>query len=215
MGGRGSWSATRKGVGNTKTSSGRRGQRVPKPMDVSQFQGMTLQQIEQRLRNLDHEELFVFGSDGTILAAYRGNASSVAFPRSELMRDGATVTHGHPSNAEGYGATFSPADVLNMAASNWSEHRATASGRNEMNYIIRRNSSNTDAKSRELYNRVRADAPALQAEMNRAATAAGRNLSPASRRQIYTGVLDRYWKKTLPQYGFDYVTRKEGYNYNR
>ncbi len=215
MGGRGSYSATRKGTGNVKTSSGRTGQRVARPMDVSKFQGMTLQEIEDRIRNLDHEELFVIGRDGTVLAAYKGNSNSVAFSRSELFRNGATVTHGHPKATEGYGATFSPQDVLNMAASNWAEHRAAASGKNEMNYIIRRNSSNTQKKSAELYSKVQGDTARLMAEMSAEASKAGKNLSTASRRQIYTGVLDRYWSKTLPKYGFDYVTRKEGYNYNR
>lgn len=176
---------------------------------------MSLQQVEDRIRGLNHEELFVIGKDGTILAAYKGNKDSVAFPRSELLRDGATVTHGHPKGAEGYGATFSPADVLNMASSNWSEHRAAASGKNELNYIIRRNSSNDASKSRALYNKVISDQPKLESEVKRRANSAGKNLSPESRRQIYTGVLDRYWKKTLPQFGFDYITRKEGYNYNR
>lgn len=215
MGGRGSWSAVRKGTGATKTSQGNEGQRIPRPMDVSRFQGMTLQQIEDRIRNLNHEELFVIGKDGSIIAAYKGIENSVAFYQSELLRDGATVTHGHPKIAEGYGATFSARDVLNMAASNWSEHRAAASGKNEMNYIIRRNPSNTEKKSRALYNQVLKDMPALDAKMDELAKNAGKNVSAASKRQIYTGVLDRYWSETLPKYGFDYVTRKKQYNYNR
>lgn len=215
MGGRGSYSATRKGTGDVRTTSGGSGQRKAQPMDISKFQGMTLQQIEDRIRGLGHEELFVIDKDGTILAAYKGNSNSVAFKHSELFRDGATVTHGHPKGAEGYGATFSPQDVLNMAASNWAEHRAAASGKSELNYIIRRNASNTDKKSAALYSQVRKDMANLNAEMVKEARKAGGNLSAASRRQIYTGVLDRYWSKTLPQYGFDYITRKEGYNYNR
>lgn len=215
MGGRGSYSATRKGTGDVRTTSGGSGQRKAQPMDISKFQGMTLQQIEDRIRGLGHEELFVIDKDGTILAAYKGNSDSVAFKHSELFRDGATVTHGHPKGAEGYGATFSPQDVLNMAASNWAEHRAAASGKSELNYIIRRNASNTNKKSAALYSQVRKDMANLNAEMVKEARKAGGNLSAASRRQIYTGVLDRYWSKTLPQYGFDYITRKEGYNYNR
>lgn len=215
MGGRGSYSATRRGSGDVRTSSGGTGQRNAHPMDVSDFEGMTLQQIEDRIRKLDHEELFVLDKDGAVLAAYKGNSNSVAFFHDELMRDGATVTHGHPKGGEGYGATFSPKDVLNMAASNWAEHRAAASGKNELNYIMRRNSSNTAEKSRDLYNRVLKDQPKLEAEMVKQANEAGRNLSAASRRQIYTGVLDRYYKQVLPQYGFDYITRKKGYNYNR
>lgn len=215
MGGRGSWSATRKGGGAVSTSGGRTGQKVPKPMDVSQFNGWSLQQVEDRIRGLGHEELFVIDRNGAVVAAYKGNSNSVAFKRDELLKEGVTVTHGHPKGGEGYGATFSPQDVLNMAASNWSEHRAAASGKNELNYIIRRNSSNSDAKSRALYKRMTADAPKLQSEMNRLASASGMSLSPVARRQIYTGVLDRYYSSTLPQYGFDYIVRKKQYNYGR
>lgn len=188
---------------------------MPHPMDVSQFQGMTLQEIEDRIRGLNHEELFVVGPDGKVVAAFRGNGNSVAFTRDELLRAGATVTHGHPKGGEGYGGTFSPQDVLNMASSNWTEHRAAASGRGELNYIIRRNSSNTPKKSEALYKQLSRDMPSLDAEIRRQAKDAGKNLSAARRRQIYTGVLDAYYKKTLPKYGFDYVTRNKGYNYNR
>ena len=215
MGGRGSYSATRRGSGDVRTSSGGTGQRNAHPMDVSDFEGMTLQQIEDRIRILGHEELFVLDADGSVLAAYKGNRNSVAFSRSELFRDGATVTHGHPKGAEGYGATFSPQDVLNMAASNWAEHRAAASGKNELNYIIRRNASNTEKKSSDLYARVKKDMPSLEAEMRRQAQSAGKKLSATGRRQIYTGVLDRYYSEVLPEYGFDYITRKKGYNYHR
>ena len=41
-------------------------------MDVKQFQGMTLQEIEDRIRALGHEELFVIDKDGAVLAAYKG-----------------------------------------------------------------------------------------------------------------------------------------------
>lgn len=184
-------------------------------MDVKQFQGMTLQEIEDRIRVLGHEELFVIGKDGSVLAAYRGNSNSVAFYSSDLMRRGATVTHGHPKGAEGYGATFSLQDVQNMAASSWAEHRAAASGKNELNYIIRRNPSNTEAKSKALYEKIGKDSASIQAEIKSEARKAGGNLSAASRRQIYTGVLDRYYSETLPKYGFDYITRNKGYNYNR
>ena len=59
------------------------------------------------------------------------------------------------------------------------------------------------------------DTAPKQAEIHSEANKAGKNLSAASRRQIYTGVLDRYYSKTLPKYGFDYITRNKGYNYNR
>ena len=59
------------------------------------------------------------------------------------------------------------------------------------------------------------DTPSIKAEIQSEVNKAGKGLSPASKRQIYTGVLDRYYSKTLPKYGFDYITRNKGYNYNR
>lgn len=34
-------------------------------------------------------------------------------------------------------------------------------------------------------------------------------------RQASVGVLNRYWKDTLPQFGYQYVTRKDPYHYGR
>ena len=218
MGGRGSWSQTRSKPGNVKTKPGRKGQRKAIPMDITQFQGMSLQQIEGRLRGLDHEELFILDKDGNVTAAYKGDADSVAFPAVHLLDEGATVTHGHPVGAEGYGGTFSFADVLNMAASDWREHRAVASGPNEMNYIIRRTAATTEQNSRDLYNRIIQDIPMLEQQIRMSEPRPGtssRELTPARRRQIYTGILDRYYSEVLPQYNFEYISRNEPYNYNR
>lgn len=211
MGGRGSWSETRKRT--TISTGGRRGRL--NPMDIDQFQGMTLQQIEDRIRGLKHEELFAVGADGSIVAAFKGNRNSVAFPHDLLLQPGITVTHGHPIGSEGYGGTFSFADVKNMAASNWAEHRAAASGTGEMNYIIRRNAKTTEQNSRDLYARIVRDEPAIRRQIKEAANRAGSNLSAARKRQIYTGILDRYYSEVLPQYNFEYVTRNKPYRYNR
>ena len=186
-----------------------------KPMDVSQFDGMTLQEIEDRERSLKHEEMFAIDKDGKVIAAYKGNKNSVAFPASLLSEKGITVTHGHPIGAEGYGGTLSIQDVLNMAASDWAEHRAAAQGKGEMNYIIRRNAKTTEQNSRDLYARIQKDTPALKQQMLDAANKAGGKLSPARRRQIYTGVLDRYYAEVLPQYNFEYIARNKPYRYNR
>lgn len=196
-------------------------QRIPRPMDVSQFDGWTLQQIEERIRTLAHEELFVLDADDNVVAAYRGNSTSVAFPAAELRRQDATVTHGHPKGSAEFGGTFSFADVENMTNSSWSEHRATASGQGEMNYIMRRTArSNPTA----LRNRVARDQARLEGEMkttytdayNRAISS-GKTPSAARHeaRQQAVGRLNRYWKDTMPQYGYEYVTRKEPYRYGR
>lgn len=102
-----------------------------------------------------------------------------------------------------------------MAASNWAEHRAVASGSGEHNYIIRRTSKTTAKNSRDLYNRIRKDQSSLERQMRSAASSAGKGLSSTSRRQIYTGVLDRYYSQVLPQYNFEYISRNRGYDYGR
>lgn len=188
--------------------------KLPKQMDVSQFAGMSLQEIEDRIRNLDHEELFVIDKDGNITAAYTGGNGSVSFYSSDLDIVGATVTHGHPKGGEGYGATFSLKDVQNMASSKWNEHRATASGQGEMNYIIRATSKTTGKNRKDLYDRIESDKSMLNAEMDKASKSAG-NVSATAKRQIYTGILDKYYSKILPQYNFEYIKRKDPYNYNR
>lgn len=213
MGGRGSWSASRKR--KYSNTGGNKGQRIPKPMDVDQFQGMTLQEIENMIRGLDHEELLAIDANGAILEAYKGISDSVAFYASLLSVPGITVTHNHPVGAEGYGGTLSIKDALNMASSDWAEHRAVASGSGELNYIIRRTSKTTAKNSRDLYARITADAPSLKAEYVKIANQVSGDLPGSKRRQIYTGVLDRYWSETLPRYNFEYVTRNKPYKYNR
>lgn len=201
---------------NVNTGGGRHGQRQPHPMDVDKFQGMTLQQVEDRIRGLSHEELFVIDENGKIIAAYHGNNDSVAFPTALFSIPGVTVTHGHPRGLEGYGGTFSPKDIQNMAVSTWSEHRAAASGKGEFNYIVRRTSKTTRQNSTDLYNKITRDIPSLNRQMVQAANdARSKNLSASSLRQIYTGILDRYYSNVLPKYNFEYISKNSRYNTNR
>lgn len=123
----------------------------PHPLDISKFSNMSLEDAERRIRNLKHEELFVFDKDGKLIEAYKGSATSVSFPMSVLDYKGATVTHGHPKGAADFGGTFSFADIKNMLESKWAEHRATASGQGEMNYIMRKGQG---AKPKAFYNQI-------------------------------------------------------------
>lgn len=126
----------------------------PHPLDISKFGNLSLEDAERRIRNLKHEELFVFDKDGKLIEAYKGNSNSVSFPMSVLDYKGATVTHGHPKGAADFGGTFSFADVKNMLESKWAEHRATASGQGEMNYIMRKGQG---AKPKAFYNQINRD----------------------------------------------------------
>lgn len=194
---------------------------APQPMDISKMGNMTVQQAEERARSKNHEELFIFDENDKLVAAYKGNSHSVAFPSTELTRQGATVTHGHPAGTADFGGTFSFADVGNMIRSNWSEHRATARGQGEMNYIMRR-TSNADPQG--LQRRMLRDANRLEnqvmSEYNKSrnsALAAGKTPRQAEHeaRQKAVGRLNRYYKNTMPKYGYEYITRKESYSYQR
>lgn len=195
-----------------------------KPLDASEFKDYSLEQVESRIRGLAHEELFILDENDKVIAAYKGNATSVAFPASYLAEKGLTVTHGHPKGAEEFGGTFSFADVKNMIASNWKEHRATASGQGEMNYIMRRTSKATPKNTSRLGRKLRNEEGKVMNNMAdaynktyKSAIASGKSKSQAMHmaRQTAVGVIDKYWSDTLPKYGFTYTKRKKNYKYGR
>lgn len=193
----------------------------PDPIDIKPFEGQTLQQIESRLRVLKHEELFVFDKDGKIIEAYKGDKKSVCFYSSVRDYEGATVTHGHPKSAKNFGGTFSFADMANMLQSKWAEHRATASGQGEMNYILRRTDK---ANPKRFYDQINRDYVRLNDSIGKAwdssfqsAIAEGKNRKVAihEARQQAVGVLNKYYKDTASKFGYEYITRKKEYEYNR
>lgn len=218
MGGRGSGSGVNDFI--DWLSGEGRGSKLT-PIDIKKFQGASLQQIETRLRSLTHEEMFVIDKQGNVVSAYKGNKDSVSFKNEELYRQGATVTHGHPKGAAEFGGTFSFADMRNMLTSGWQEHRATASGQGEMNYIIRRGAK---PNPQGYYRRINRDYQKLQKsisrEYNKAYDKAMKSGMPRKSalhqaRQKGVGILNSYYKQTAPQYGYEYITKKNPYNYGR
>lgn len=190
------------------------------PIDVRKYQGQNLERIEARIRKLSHEQLYAFDQDGKILAAYRGNATSVCFPASLLKAKGITVTHGHPKGYAEFGGTFSFADIDNMLKSEWQEHRAAASGQGEMNYIMRRTAKADPPALRERINRDYPDLigrakEAYKEAYDRELKLHGEKQARHVARQKQVGVLNAYYKEIFPQYGFEYITRKKEYRYNR
>lgn len=176
---------------------------------------------EARIRNLKHEEMFVFDKDDKLIAAYKGGPTSVSFPSTLLQQEGITVTHGHPKSMANFGGTFSFADMKNMLNSKWAEHRATASGQGEMNYILRKTSS---SNAKGFYNQINRDYQRLVKEytakyisVRKTALANGATKAAAEHRarQEAVGTLNAYYKQTASKYGYSYVTRKTEYQYNR
>lgn len=191
------------------------------PIDASKFQDWSLEQVEDRIRNLAHEELFAFDENDQVIVAYKGGRKSVGFPSDLLNMEGATVTHGHPKGTEEFGGTFSWADINNMLNSKWAEHRATASGQGEMNYIMRR-TANADAQG--LRNQINRDFPRIDKKWQETyrktydseiKKGTSRNQALHIARQKGVGVLNAYYKRTFPKYGFEYITRKTEYRYGR
>lgn len=191
------------------------------PIDIAKYQGQSLEQIERRLRILKHEEAFVFDKNGSVIAAYKGNAHSVALPAELLQEKDIMVTHGHPKSTAEFGGTFSFADMRNMLKSNWAEHRATAGGQGEMNYILRK-TPKADAEG--FYNQINRDYVDLRQQMQNKYDAAykqekdkGSDMPKVLHRarQEAVGVLNAYYKNTAEKYGYEYVARKKDYKYGR
>ena len=201
--------------GESGTGSG-----VAQPRDISKFEDWSLEQVEDRLRNLAHEELFVLDKNNKVIKAYRGDSNSVTINASDLDIADATVTHGHPKGAAEFGGTFF-ADVNNMLNSKWSEHRATVSGQGEMNYIMR---ATNKANPQGLRNKINSDFQGLRSSVSKKydseyakSIKSGTTEKQArhNARQQSVGILNRYYKDTFSQYGYDYITKKKAYKYNR
>ena len=218
FGGRGASSAaSRQGQAMTGKKSG--GKSIP--IDISKIKDQTLQGIENRIRKLKHEEAFVFDKDGKLIAGVSGGNSSVGIPDSWLKMDGATVTHGHPVDVYNFGGTLSMADAEVMAGTKWNEMRAAASGKGEYNYIMK---STPKANRKGLINQINKDRTKMEDSIVNTykkayndAIAKGKSTKQAMHEaaQQGTGVMQNYWRKTLPKYGFVFTTPKKEYEYGR
>ena len=217
MGGRG---ASSNATNYTRRQTGGIGG-TSKPIDVSKIKDKSLQGVENRIRKLQHEEAFIFDKDDNLIAGVAGGSTSVGIPSDWDKIDGATVTHGHPTGQYGFGGTLSTADAVYMANTNWSEMRAAAHGKGEYNYIMRRTSK---ANNQGLRDQIAKDEDTLKKRIGNtyqrafdAAVKSGKDSKKASREaaQMAAGVMDRYWTKTLPKFGFEYITRKKVYEYGR
>lgn len=217
MGGRGAYSsASHYSSRQTGGMGGKSG-----AIDIATIKDKSLQGIENRIRRLQHEEAFAFDSKDNLIAGVSGGSQSVGIPNSWLSMDGATITHGHPTGIYNYGGTLSPADASVMAQTQWKEMRAAANGQGEFNYIMRRTPK---SDNRGLQSRIIKDAGTIKTSIKtmysdtyKNAVKNGKSKEAAAHEaaQKATGVMDAYWKKVLPKYGFEYVTPRKEYRYGR
>lgn len=191
------------------------------PVDISKIKDKSLQGIENKIRQLKHEEAYIFDKNDKLVAGASGGNSSVGIPNNWGNLDGATVTHGHPVGKYNFGGTLSMADANLMANTKWGEMRAAASGKGEYNYIMKRTSKSDNSG---LKNRIAKDSKNMEKNIAdtykksyNKAIASGKSESKARHEsaQKAVGLMQSYWRKTLPQYGFVFVTPKKEYNYGR
>ncbi len=224
MGGRGSSSSTYQQI--KQYVFGKRTGRA-KPIDITRFQNDSLQKTENRIRKLNREQLYVFDEKDHMLGGYQGDDKQVSFPAVLQQLKGVTVTHSHPKSFGDFGGTFSFPDVVNMIQSKWKEHRAVSSGQGEYNYIMRAKIGKNGQRmgnNKGLLERLRQDEPKIDNEFRRISRETflefakqGKSPEQAAHvaRQKSVGYINRYWKDTLPKYGYEYIAPKKEYDYNR
>lgn len=215
MGGRGSFSKLLRTIDDV-LGAGDKADPPIKELATDNFH--SLEQTEDLIRKKGKEVMVVFDRKGKAIKAYEGNATSVSFPVSEAEKwKGCIVTHNHPKGTEGFGGTFSFADISNATVYEFASHRAVASGQGEHNYILR---AGPDARPMELNRRIAADIATLRTEMRRTATRVreqyrrnpgkfknyGHMLHIA--RQKSVGLLNSYYREVAKQYGYIYRAQK-------
>lgn len=212
MGGRGSFSGLAQTIDDVlgvKESYGKVDE-----IDSSSFRD--LEQTENLIRNRKREVLVVFDREGKAIKAYQGDSKSVAFPTAEAEKwKGFTVTHNHPKGYEGFGGTFSFADMRNATVYEFGSHRAVAAGQGEKNYIL---VAKQNAKPMDFNRRIAADIPWLRNRMQEVVIQEKRNYTAGKyknyghaihvARQKVVGVLNSYYRETAENYGYIYRTQK-------
>lgn len=177
-----------------------------------------LYETEDMIRSLKYEVLVVFDSEGKAIKAYKGDATSVAFPvaEAETWKE-CTVTHCHPKGTEDFGGTFSYMDMRNATVYQFGSHRAVASGQGERNYILK---PQKNADYMGLNRRIAKDIPRLDVEMKSAVRKVRQQFeSDAGKyknkkhavhiaRQKAVGILNAYYRAVAENYGFVYRTQK-------
>lgn len=212
MGGRGA-------AGKWKTVSSGGGGKAPPFHEIKSLEGLTVREFEDKIRTSEHEYVGLVNKQGVVyLAGTSYQKGSVGIPVGHPdFKKSVGHTHNHPSSGDRMiGATFSGADVENMATFKHSFVRACASWPNENTYILRtRKGARHDysalrtyaAKSEDKINRI------VDSEYEKAETkinAKGKHLSKQHKNQIALGAVKKVWKSPeVQKAGFEYIEIKK------
>lgn len=212
MGGRGSFSGLGRTIDEMLGITNGKG----KVAEIGVEKFNNLEQTENIIRNRKKEVMVVFDSEGKAIKAYQGDRHSVAFPVAEAKKwKGYTVTHNHPKGWEGFGGTFSFADMSNATVYEFGSHRAVGCGQGEKNYILK---AGKDAKPMDFNRRIAADIPWLRNNMKEVVSKVKEEYQKGEyknyghaihvARQKSVGVLNSYYRETAEQYGYIYRAQK-------
>lgn len=178
------------------------------PIDIEKMRDMSMAQIEDKIKGLNHEEAYIFDENGNLVAGFKGDKGSVGIDPKVFESKGYSLTHNHPKGTAEFGGTLSFADVRNQLRGKLSQTRAVASGQGERHYILQ---ATNKAKPQAFIKRIGKDYYKLQNQMKEAYKEEYKrtNGNKHNARQKMTGVLNAYWKKTAEKYGYNYVNRKK------
>lgn len=189
---------------------------------TKKFQGMSIHEFENAIREKKNEYIGVFDKDGKlIVAGTSGNNGSVAIPTEAPGFENAhTLTHNHPYDSTRIvGGTFSEADVQNHLALGFKgETRAVTNGPNENTYIFRaksgatQNSVKMSIAASKVGAAYKKEGTKLVQKVQGKLAKKGKTLPVSKQSQVFIGNVQRMWKKSgIERYGYEYIEVKKSH----
>lgn len=182
---------------------------------TKKYQGMTIHQFENAVRDKSVEYIALFDKNGNLLVAGTSyNKGAVAVPIGHpKFKEAVTLTHNHPYQGNRIiGGSFSAKDVQNHLRFRLKgETRAVSNGPNENTYIFRakkgakQNIQKMTSIADKMNVRYEATAQKTLDSVKKDLSSRGKSLNGKDN-QVYIGTAKRLWKKAnVNRYGYEYV----------
>ncbi len=182
---------------------------------TKKYQGMTIHQFENAVRDKSVEYIGLYDKDGKlIVAGTSNNKGAVAIPTGHPnFKDAVTLTHNHPYKGRRIiGGSFSGADVQNHLRFGFKgETRAVSNGPNENTYIFRakkgvnQNTEKMTSIANKMNSRYKATAQKTLDAVRKDLSSRGKSLNGRDN-QVYIGTAKKLWKKAnVNRYGYEYI----------
>ena len=220
-GGRGASSS----YGGDKNTSGD-GRPVKFYDKTQKYQGMSMHEFENAVRDKTVEYIGVFDEDGNLVVAGTSyNPHKVAIPTNHpRWNEVHDLTHNHPYRPADdpdrtIGASFSEADVKNHVLLGLrGETRAVSNGPNENTYIFRAKPGAKTNKpamlkiTREFGAKFNRSATTQLNKVSKRLAKQGKKLTPGQRNQVTLGAAKKVWKShAVEKAGYEYIEVKKAH----